>query len=134
MSDLEKLTEKATIEFARPLDLKQAEEMLKKISEEMNADVRYTAKYFNAFNAGKEDRGSFEIDGTIIILQQGRSESFSLKPEDVEDECKFLKMQFDLTHSDHEDEYFPETFQLWDETRAAVNKYFKENPKLFYLT
>jgi hypothetical protein len=122
---LEELTEKATIEFRRPLGLKEAEDMLKQVSVQMKASINYAAQHQRTVTAGEVDEGSVQLGGMLSVLGKGLAEPFRLEAQYVDEECKFLRLQFQLIPGyDELSEYRPETIKIWDETREAVNKYF----------
>ncbi len=130
---IDELVKRTTIDFKRRFIRSEAEDMLKQLSMKIGGGARiaYSVKYFNGFNNGEEDRGSFEISGMISIIGKAIGEPFSFITSSFRDSCVVSGLQFQIIPGyDSLAEYKPETLALWDETRRAVAEYIAEIPPL----
>ncbi|MBU1199895.1 MAG: hypothetical protein KKF46_02960 [Nanoarchaeota archaeon] len=127
---IEKIIEKATINFPKPLCLKATEELLKYIAESISANINYHAGYFNNLN-NKEgivtsDMGTINITGTITRLSNPIAfDSFEIFPY-RNDTTKADKMQFTMVPAWDLTDYQEQNLELWEDVRTVVDKYFSQ--------
>lgn len=128
----EEIRDKTTIEFKRPIDLKETEDLFKYIARNMPANVNSTIKYFKSFlyhnEKVSEDKGTLEVVATLHSFKTHAVDTFKSVPYD-EDTSLISSVAFDTAPGEELYDYKPEAQELWDQTKELVNKYFEEVPK-----
>jgi len=126
---IEKVIEKATINFPRPLSLQETERVLEHVAKELPATITYhisahKSLYHEAGSVAKND-GTIRIRGSISNLQKPMTfDSFRSEPH--RRETNFIaSISFNLILGYDLEDYGPEVLKLWDDVRRVINQYFK---------
>ena len=130
----EEIIDKTTIEFKRPIDLKETEDLLRYIAKNMPANINSTIKYFKAFIYNNESKGILENKGTLEVIagiHNFKTHAFDALQSVPDNEDTFLisSVAFQRVPDWEIFDYRPEVQELWGQTRELVNKYFEEIPK-----
>ena len=132
---MEELIKKTTIEFPRPVGLREFEKMLSYISESVPTDIDYRVSYYrNLRNHGSNrssdrEEGSVEVGGMIRLTRIPLAlENFTTSTS-KKDYRKIASMRFNLVPGIDEQDYMPQVRELWGDVRQAVQKYFEKNKR-----
>lgn len=130
----------ATIDFPKPLDLREARRFLNYLARGLHADFRctylhdvYLIHYDGILGTErlKESSGSTEVKVSVISKEARIANgTFALKP-DLEDSLKLGKIKFE-TKNDKILDYSSEVIKLWRETRILTNQYFGLSSDSFF--
>ena len=137
---LEEVMEKSRIEFPKAISLKEAEDLLNYLAENLPADIKYHLGQNKSILHGNDEhisqyQGSVNITANIACLKIRQflivSDSCELKShfQDInqfQDTSKFSEMQFQVIPGYNLAEHRPEIVQLWTEVRTVVTEYFKK--------
>lgn len=128
---IDKLVEKTTIKFLKPLNLRNAEKLLLYISEHLPGTVNYHIEQHKSLSYNKEKKKSTKDNGTLTI-STNISNSEKVMAFDFpqlipweKDSSYVSSIQFPRL-SDNLMDYRPEVQRLWDDVRKIVENYFKE--------
>lgn len=131
---IDDVLEKATIEFPRKLDLRNAENLLKSIAKDLHGNVRYTIS--EQKNIGYHIIESQDFQEKTINIQVNGSidtKNFVLGPFKLRtaenNYSSFSGINFQITPGWDIEDYRPEVIKLWDDVRKVVTNYFKKNKK-----
>ena len=121
--ELEKVMKETTINFARPLDFRGVNKMLKYVGDNLPGTVSFQASYNRSVGEGLDGKiGSMKFGGMISDYSKSRAfDSFEISgcPE-VTSMNFFMVPGWDL------EEYRVEVRELWTSVRGTIEKYFEE--------
>ena len=121
------LEEKLRIDFPEHLDLKQSENLLNYLAEELRADISYNISHYRLIAYKEEgvktfDR-SFKISGKISLLDNfEKFESFIIDSTSEID--KAGKLEFFMVPGWDINDYGEKARELWGYVRESVRGYF----------
>lgn len=126
---LDKIYAKLRIDFPEGLNFKQSEDLLKYISRELKADLKYGVAYHKSIVHTEEGLkfkdGSFSLNVHISLLANAKkSEHFSIMNSEYVSENEAGKLEF-LTDPELNIDDYKEEFKVCADVREVVKKYFE---------
>ena len=128
---LEEVIKRTTINFPKPLNLKQSEKLFDYISRNLPANLNYTVEVHNDtyYNSEKKkalkSKGPVKITGTISNAKKVMSFDSFRTENKGEDYTHLYSIKFNHLFSNLS-EYRPEVIGLWDDVRNLTEKYFEK--------
>ncbi len=122
---LETVLERSTIALPKPLNLKQAEDLLSYLAKNLPGRIKYKAHYYRDIEPGDSplQDESIGMIATIAsdnpLLDTGSFESIVC----ADDPTKIAAIRFSPIPGYDLSEHRPEVVQLWDDVRKLIKNY-----------
>jgi hypothetical protein len=128
--ELQDIINKATIEFPRPLNLKESNKLLKYISKNLPGNVNSNIEQHKVWLYDKEKNKSRKDNGTLKIYcninNSNKPDEFdSMVLESWKEDSSYIgSIKFKV--DDDDQRVYKRVFPLWDNVRDIVNDYFRK--------
>ncbi|MEM4244781.1 MAG: hypothetical protein QW404_02180 [Candidatus Nanoarchaeia archaeon] len=125
---IDHVLEKTIIKLPRPLSLKETEDLIEYIAEQLPGDIYY--KISRNKSVIKNPEGILKFDGSgsisanIKSYKSGAYENFSCEPDDFTKDSKISAIKFTTVPGWKLFDYRKEVVELWHEVGKIVAQYF----------